>query len=227
MTRLLVAVVLLAATGGAAAGQRVTLDEGSFTISRDGKVIGREGFTIRSTPGIGGPIIQARATVTYDGSRRLAPVLQADSTGAATQYQLEVRAGPDSTTELLTGMIQRGRFSATTRTPRGEDMNQYVVAEGALILDDDVFHQYYFVARSNRTGAIPVVVPHRNVQVTMRVEDRGASSATVGGERLPARLLVLVEPDGADRQIWVDSRGRVLRVELRSRGIVAVRDDPP
>lgn len=225
MLRRLAALGFVAATAVPASGQVVTLDEGTFTISRNDSVVGRESFTIRSTPGINGPTIQARATVVYN-DRRLTPVLRADSGGAATEYQLEVRTGANAT-EILTGSIQRGRFSARTQTPRGENMTQYVVSEGALILDEDVFHQYYFVARGKRTGAVPVVVPHRNVQVTMRVEDRGASSVTIGGQNLPARLLMLVEPGGADRQIWVDSRGRVLKVQMQSRGIVAVRDDPP
>ena len=227
MTRHLAALLLLVASiGRPAPGQVVTLDEGAFTISRSGTVIGRESFTIRSTPGAGGSIITARATVSYDGERRLTPVLRADSVGAAIEYELEVRTGPNAT-ERLRGAISRGRFNATTRTPRGENMNQYVVSEGALILDEDVFHQYYFVARGSRTGTVPVVVPHRNVQVAMRVEDRGASSVTIGGETLSARLLSLVEPGGADREIWVDARGRVLKVQIQSRGIVAVRDDPP
>jgi hypothetical protein len=222
MNRHLTALAFLAA---AATAQVRTLDEGTFTISRNGAVVGRESFTIRSTPGIGGPIIQASATIVYD-DRRLTPVLKSDSVGAPTAYRLEVRAGANAS-EVLTGVIQRGRFSATTQTPRGENMNQYVVSDGALILDDDVFHQYYFLARGKRTGQIPVVVPHRNVQLAMRVEDRGASTATIGGESLVARMLVLTEPAGGDRQVWVDHQGRVLKVQIPARGLVAVRDDPP
>jgi hypothetical protein len=63
--------------------------------------------------------------------------------------------------------------------------------------------------------------------MTMRVEDRGAEPVSIGGERLQARRLVLTEPDGAARNVWVDSRGRVLRVALDARDIVAVRDEPP
>ena len=223
MNRHLAAVVVALSAAGPAAAQ-TTLDQGTFTISRNGTVVGRESFTVRRAPG-GGSSIVARATIEYD-DRRLTPVLRADSVGSATEYQLEVRTAPNAT-EILTGEIRRGRFSATMQTPRGEHMNQYVVSEGALILDEDVFHQYYLVARGKRTGTVPVVIPHRNVQVTMRVEDRGASSVTIAGQVLPARLLALVEPGGADRQIWVDGQNRVLKVQIPSRGVVAVRDDPP
>jgi hypothetical protein len=123
--------------------------------------------------------------------------------------------------------VGRGRFSAQLRTPRGESAREYVVADGALILDDDVFHQYYFLARAGRTGLVPVVVPRRNVQVTMRVDNEGADAVTIRGNRIAATRYAMTEPDGSTRRIWVDGDGRVLRVTLEARGITALRDDPP
>ncbi len=226
MIRYLAVAALTATTALPALAQVVTLDEGTFTITRNGTPVGRESFTIRSSPGgTAGAVVQARATVSYD-DRRLTPVLKADSIGSPTEYQLEVRAGANAS-EVLKGVIRRGRFSATMQTPRGENLREYVVSEGALVLDEDVFHQYYFLARGGRTGSIPVVVPHRNVQVVMRMEDRGPASVTVGGQSIAGRAYVLVEPGGANREIWVDSQGRVLKVAIPSRGIVALRDDPP
>ena len=226
MTRYLAVLALSASTALPAVAQVTTLDEGTFTITRNGTPVGRESFSIRSSPGgIGGPVVQARATVSYD-DRRLTPVLKSDANGSPTEYQLEVRAGANAS-EVLKGVIRRGRFSATMQTPRGENLKEYVVSEGALVLDEDVFHQYYFLARGNRTGAVPVVVPHRNVQVVMRIEDRGPASVTIGGQSIAGRALVLVEPGGANREIWVDSQGRVLKVAIPSRGLLALRDEPP
>jgi hypothetical protein len=226
MSRYLAVLALSAGAAMPVYGQVTTLDEGVFAISRNGTPVGRESFSIKSSPGgINGPVVQARATVSYD-DRRLTPVLKADSIGSPTEYQLEVRAGANAS-EVLKGVIRRGRFSATMQTPRGENLKEYVVSEGALVLDEDVFHQYYFLARGNRTGSVPVVVPHRNVQVVMRIEDRGAASVTIAGQSIPGRALVLVDPSGANREIWVDSHGRVLKVAIPSRGIVAIREDPP
>jgi hypothetical protein len=225
MNRYLAAIALAWVSGLPAGAQVVTLDEGTFTISRNGTSVGREAFSIRSTPGIGGPVVHARATVSYD-DRRLTPFLKSDSLGTPTDYQLEVRVGPNAS-EVLTGVIRRGRFSATTQTPRGENLKEYVVSEGALILDEDVFHQYYFLARGARAGSVPVVVPHRNVQVVMRIEERGATTISIGGQSIAARHLALVEPGGANREIWVDRQGRVLKVTIATRGITAIRDDPP
>ena len=226
MIRYLAAAALTATTALPAASQVVTLDEGTFTIVRNGAAVGRESFTIRSSGGgPGGAVVQARATVSYD-DRRLTPVLKSDSIGSPTEYQLEVRAGANAA-EVLKGVIRRGRFSATMQTPRGENLKEYVVSEGALVLDEDVFHQYYFLARGGRTGSVPVVVPHRNVQVVMRMEDRGPASVAIAGQSIAGRAFVLIEPGGANREIWVDAHGRVLKVAIPSRGIVATRDEPP
>jgi hypothetical protein len=208
-----------------AAAQVAVVDEGNFTISHNGTRIGREEFAIRRTPNPGGDVFVANATVVYT-DRRLAPALQTDAAGAPLRYQVEVSAGAD-VQERLQGRVGRGRFSAQLRTPRGESAREYVVADGALILDDDVFHQYYFLARSGRTGAVPVVVPRRNVQLTMRVENQGADAVPIDGSRIAATRYVMTEPDGTTRRIWVDSEGRVLKVTLDGRGITATRDDPP
>lgn len=206
--------------------QVTTVDEGSFTITRQGERIGREEFTIRRTPGAEGqPVLVASATVAYD-QRRIAPALRTDSAGAPIAYALEVRAGTE-VQEQLKGAVGRGRFSAVTRTPKGESAREYIVTDGALILDDEVFHQYYFVARAARNGSVPVVVPRRSAQVMMRVEDGGSASVSIGGRTLPAHRWTLRDATGARRDILVDAQGRVLQVELPGQGIVATRDDPP
>jgi hypothetical protein len=208
-----------------ASAQIAVVDEGSFTIAHNGSRIGREEFAIRRTPNPGGDVLVANATVVYT-DRRVSPALQTDAAGAPLRYQVEVSVGAD-VQERLQGRVGRGRFSAQLRTPRGESAREYVVADGALILDDDVFHQYYFLARSGRTGAVPVVVPRRNVQLTMRVDNEGADAVTISGNRIAATRYAITEPDGATRRIWVDAQGRVLRVALEGRGIIATRDDPP
>lgn len=214
--------ILLYAGG---AGAQTLVDEGSFTISRGGETIGREQFSIRAAPASGGTSYTAYGTTTYN-DRRLDPRLVTDAAGAPLRYEVETRIGPERQ-EMLSGQVQRGRFSARTQTPRGMSAREYIVADGALILDDDIFHQYFFVARSERTGAVPVVVPRRNVQVTMRIESRGSERVSIGGTSIEARKLAISEPSGDTREVWVDAQSRVLRVSIPARGIVAQRDDPP
>ena len=57
---------LLMAAPTSARSQVTVVDEGSFTISRSGARIGRETFTIRRTPGPGGDVYVANATVEFD-----------------------------------------------------------------------------------------------------------------------------------------------------------------
>ena len=202
-----------------------TLDEGSFTITRGGTTIGREQFKIVSTPGAAGASFVASATVSYE-DRKLSPALRTSQTGAPLAYQIEVKVGSE-TQQSLRGQIGRGRFSARIQTPQGESAREYIVADGALILDEDVFHQYFFLALRGASGAVPVVVPRRNVQVTMRVALQGDDQVKIAGQSLAARHLVLSENGGEQRHIWVDSANRVLKVEIPGRGIAALRDDPP
>ena len=213
--------LLFAAT--TAAAQSVVVDEGSFTVSRGRDRIGREDFIIRRTSSPGGDVLVASATVSYNG-RRLSPALRADSTGAPLAYQVEVRSGADIA-ERLVGQVGRGRFSARLRTPQGESAKEYIVSNGALVLDDDVFHQYYFVARRTDSGTLPVVIPRRNVQVTVQLAQSGNENVTVGGREISARHLILRAPGGDERHIWADADGRVLQVRVGD--ITAVRDEPP
>ena len=216
------AALLAAATLSA---QVTTVDEGRFIISRAGQRIGTEDFLIRRQASPGGDVLVAQATVAFD-DRRLSPALRADSTGAPLAYQVQVKVGSE-VQEHLSGRIGRGRFSAQLRTPRGESAKEYIVADGALVLDDDVFHQYYFLGRSDRTGSVPVVIPRRNAQVTMRVQAQGSEQVAIGGAQVSARQLLLTEPDGSARRVWLDSMGRVLKVSLDGSGIVATRDEVP
>ena len=206
--------------------QVAVIDEGSFTITRGGERLGREEFTIRRTPGAQGrPVFVSSATVAV-GDQRLAPALQSDSLGAPIAYTLEVRTGT-TVQEQLKGAVGRGRFSTVTRTPRGESAREFMIADGALVLDDGVFHQYFFVARAPSSRELPVVVPRRNAQVLVQLADAGAETVTIGGRALAARRWTLREPGGATRSVWADARGRVLKVEIPADGVVALRDDPP
>ena len=206
--------------------QVATLDEGSFTITVSGERVGREDFRIRSTPGTNGPEVVATASVAY-ANRRVLPQLSADSAGVPVRYVVEVKEGSTSN-ERVDGVVGRGRASARVKNSRGESANEFVVSQGAIVIDDDVFHQYYFITRRERpTGPVSVIVPRRNTQVTMRVADAGSEKLSIGGTQIDARHYTIADPGGADREVWADASGRLLKVAIPSRGIVALRDDPP
>ncbi|MEP7346961.1 MAG: DUF6134 family protein [Gemmatimonadaceae bacterium] len=201
-----------------------SIDEGSFTITVNGQRAGREDFSIAGTPTGRGTEYIARATIVM-GDRRLSPAMQADSSGAPMTYQIQTRNASDQ--EWWSGTISRGRVDARMRTAKGEARKEYIVTEGAIILDDDVFHQYYFVVSRAQTGSAAVVIPRRNTQLTLRIASAGADRVSIAGKELDATHYVLSEPSGIQRDLWVDAQGRVLKVAIPSKGIVALRDDPP
>lgn len=225
ITRLAVAATAtLVATSAFAQGAQI-YDQGSFTISTGGQRSGREDFRIEGTPSATGVEYVARATVVF-GDRRLTPRLSSDSTGIPSAYVIESK-GTTTGTERWSGNISRGRVSARINSARGESAREYVVTDGALIIDDDVYHQYFFVARRKTEGNLAIVIPRRNAQMIVKVATAGNERVTIGTTEIEARHIVMTEPGGATRDIWVDAKGRVLKVAIPARNIVALRDDPP
>jgi hypothetical protein len=207
--------------------QVVTLDEGAFVISQAKQQVGREQFSIRRPPRSGAVTYVASGTVVYETEgRRLSPALSTDSGGSAVAYQVEARSGTE-TAERLSATIGRGRFSARSQTTRGESAREYVVGDGAFVVDDGIYHQYYFLNLANRNGVVHLVEPKRNAQITMRVQSVGDETIDVGGTKLKARHVTLSSSGEAERHVWVDASNRVLKVTIPSKGIEAVREDPP
>lgn len=204
-------------------GVRV-LDKGTFTVTVNGTRAGREDFTISATPGGSGAEYLSHARVSL-GDRRLNPKLMTDSAGRPSRYEIDIKGTAGG--ERWMGSIVRGRVAAKMETASGIKEREYLAADGALLLDDDVYHQYYFVMQRADRGTIPVVIPRRNVQMVLRASAATADKVTIGQATLDARHVVLTEPGGVTREVWVDATGRLLKVTIPSKGIVALRDDPP
>jgi hypothetical protein len=212
---------------GRANAQLVTVDEGSFTVTRGGAKIGREEFRIvRQGPAGGGEYV-ARALAAY-GDRRVAPALQADAEGGLLRYQVEVR-GAAGVEERLTGQVEGPRFRVQMRTPRGEAAREYMIAGPTVVVDDELFHQLFFVSLGDHAGDgdVATVMPRRNVQGATHVSRTGADPVVISGRSIPATRLAVTTPDGVRRDVWIDGGGRVLKVSVPGTGTVALRDDPP
>lgn len=218
--------LLLVLAAGVLPAQAVrVMDRGSLSILINGQRAGREDFTISGTPGASGTEYFSRATVSY-GTRRLNPSLWSDSLGVPSRYTIEVK-GTSGGTERWSGNIKRGRVSASIDNARGPSEREYVVAEGAILVDDDVFHQYFFVVQRADKGSVPIVIPRRNAQMVLKATLAGTERLTIGTATLDARHFLFEEPSGATREVWADAQGRVLKVALPGRNLVALRDDPP
>jgi hypothetical protein len=221
--RLLAFAACFAATARA---QVISLDEGSFTIMRGSDRVGREDFSIRSSPTAGGPGLVAHGVVAI-GPRRLEPSLNADTSGGVLKYQIESR---ENGRVVLTysGEVVRDHYRAHSSRPDGESSREFRLPPGTVAADDDVLHQLWFIARRGPGAAVPVLAPLRNVVETVRVELIGSERLTIDSRDLDAHHLRLrTEGTGATKDVWVDAAGRLLKVVIPATRIVAVRDEIP
>jgi hypothetical protein len=203
-------------------------DEGAFEILVNGRPVGTEQFSIRQT-GVGagaefiatGRVQVSLATGTLDLAPRLrASGLQADPVA------YEVSVGGDAPRRIV-GTVGSGRFSARIVTATGEQLREYVASSGATVLDEGVAHHYYFLARRTRSGRIPILIPRENRQVMAEVIDRGEQSMNIRGSQVILYHLVVRPNGGEERHVWVDTLGRVIRVEIPDRNYVALRTELP
>jgi hypothetical protein len=106
-------------------------------------------------------------------------------------------------------------------------MREYLASPGAIVLDDGLAHQYYFLARRMRNGEIPVIIPRENRQVMATVRGLGEEQVQIGDQRVSLFHLVVAPAGGDERHVWVDALGRVIRVQIPARNYVAVRSEIP
>ncbi len=209
--------------GGKAQAQVVVLDEGSFTLYKDGERIGREDFSIRTAPGAEGRVLVAQATVAT-GDRRVAPGINADTSGLPTRYQREVRVA-GAVIESYRGQATRGRYSSSLMHVDGESAREFRLPPGTVAADDDIVHQLWFIARRGTGATVPVLVPRRNVVEMVHIETAGPERLSIDLRQYESTHLVLrTVVSGAVREVWLAADGRILKAAIPALGLVALRD---
>jgi hypothetical protein len=221
-TRLLLCAALLAGLPCAVRAQTTMLDEGSFTVTRAGRT-GREDFRIvRVVAPTASTLVGTGTAVT--GTVRVISVLRTDTTGVPVDFQLEGREA-NEVRERVTIQAARDRLAARSQSPRGESAREYFLRPGMVIFDDEFAHAYYFLTLQRRE-IVTAVLPHRNELAQLHVLPKGDEPIEIAGTRVVARHYVVSDATG-ERQLWTDSAGRVLRVEVPALAFVAVRDALP
>lgn len=207
--------------------QVTVIDEGTFTLSVAGERIGREDFSIRTTRSGGVVSFVAQGTV-LTGERRLIVALNLDSIGAPTRLQSETRDGA-TIIESYAGRLERGIWSGRASRADGESARELLFPAGALATDDRLVHHLWLVMRFGGQGVLTLIAPRTLAQRTVRVEEVGAERLTLGLRELAVRRWVVREIAGGTIlwEVWTDSAGRVLRALDPSRGLEAIRDEPP
>ncbi|MEX2526424.1 MAG: DUF6134 family protein [Gemmatimonadota bacterium] len=211
-------------------GQAVTLDQGSFTLTVQGRSAGSETFNIRRLGTGDDARIIAQGQIRMEGPGgllNLDPALQASGPDAdITAYQVKVSGR--ETEEVYVTLGDR-RFLTRVRSEVGEQEREYRAAPGTLVLDADVVHHYHFLGLRIDNGSpssVPVIVPRGGRQYTLQISVQGNESLTVGGASVSSRRYRL-EGEGESWDLWLDDRGRVLRLEMPAAGFIAQRDAAP
>lgn len=215
----------------AASAQATILDEGSFRLTSAGRDLGSETFSIQQTGSAANATVNARGNLTIDSAgvaEELQSALQA--TGPTLQpaaYTLRIRL--DNRQEQITGRIAGGRFIARILSPTGEELREYLVSNRAVLIDQGITHQYYFLARRMQGDSmqIPILIPRQNRQITATVTARGTGTISVGNQRITARHLVVTSPESPEVHLWVDDRARVLHLEIPAQDFAARRTAAP
>lgn len=203
-------------------------DSGTFEVFVGGHRAGSEEFTIQQIGSGTHSSIVATGHVQLQlpaGRVELSPRLRTNGF-EANPVSYEVVVG-GSAPRRVVGTVGDGRVSARTITASGEQMKEFLASNGAVVLDEGVAHQYYFVARRLRSGTLPVILPGENRQVMARVSDRGEERIAVGDQAAQLYHLVVQPQGGDERHVWVDALGRVVKVEIPARDYVAVRTQLP
>lgn len=208
---------------------QTTLDEGTFLITVNGSPSGTESFSIRHTSVGAEALVFATAEVDMQvagGRLDMRPALRMEGRDmAVTGYQVKISGQQQQEIFLELG---DNRFVTRIHSERGEQQREYRAAPGTLLLDTGMAHQYYFVSARipSGGGAIPVMVPREGRQYDLAVTEVGTETITVAQRSVQARHLRL-EGNQEVRDLWVDSEGRVLRVDHPASGYSAVREAVP
>ena len=226
MKRALFGLAALAALAAPAAAQTVQLDEGSFRILVNGREVGTETFSLRQNGTGADAVVIAQGRVVLDANETTANVQLSGSGLRLVAYDVEL-SGEDA--RRIRASVSGSRASARTVSSAGETMKEYLVSDGAVLLDDGVAHHYYMIAKRAEAGAssTPILIPRESRQVQATISVAGNESVSAGGSTVTAKKIV-VQPRGGDvRNVWVDGQNRVLRVEIPARNYVAVRTALP
>lgn len=222
--------VSLAGAATVAPAQTVTLDEGSFRISVGGREVGTEVFSVRQNGSGENAVIIAVGRVVLDsekGPQELSSELQvAGGSLRPAAYEVKVQGAG---AEQIKGRVVGGRFSAQIVSPAGEMMREYLAGDGAVVVDEGVAHQYYFLARraDGKSARMPVIIPRLSRQVVAQVAFGGADKIAIAGRSYDAVKYTVTAPGTPAREVWTDSEGRVLRLEIADRKFIAQRVAAP
>lgn len=215
----------LALLGLLAQGPR---DEGVLVVRIDTLDVARETYAFgpgRLTSGAPGWILAA--TTRYDRARPivvLSPTLEIADDSLPVTLQFDV-ANPREPQRVL-GQLGRGRFTVRTLARSVERAREYPLRAPALVLDDSVFALYEVAGWFARAepSTITAVVARSERRETLTLFDSGGTAVVVQGRSRTLRQVLVIGGANELVRLWLDERGRLVRLAIPSRKLVAERE---
>src|SRR5688500_12481301 len=199
------------------AGQSVLIDRGTFRITREGREVGLDSFSVLRTGTGEMAKIYVDGDVRVDG-QRIKSIVETTSDLGFLAYQADISG--DVTSRVM--VEPRGRrLEVRVSSSAGEQARELRARDGAGLMEDGVAHHFYFlgalfVGGTVRSGQVgPVIHPRGNDQALVELATATPVSLTIDGQVTEATRLSLAM-GGVERRVWIDRAGKVLRVEVPS-----------
>ena len=209
--------------------QAVVLDEGSFVVEIDNRTIATETFRIRQSS------LSENAQTIAQGSLEFtnkdAPQIVQSVLGAVgismslDAYQVKV----SGSNNIQVRLQRRGdRIVSETKSEIGITEREYKRSSSrtpTVVLDNLLAHQYFFLTPHQKPGdsRISIIYPQSGKQEDAILRMASVEPLTLGETTVQAQHLQLIISNGDIHEIWLDSKNRVLRVEIPKSNYIAVR----
>lgn len=188
---------------------------------------------IRTEPaGSAGTLYRAGAELNLkiDGeTMRVAVGLEVLGTGCLIRgYEAEING--NRATSIVLALV-RDRIRLNVRSPRGDEMTEFLHRDRTVILDmivgTHIAHQHFFVWKllgGNRSSDATVMTPIERQQHPARIEDRGVESVRLGDADKDLRHIAIITENRRTHHVWLDG-DKVMKVEVPEDRFVAIRSN--
>jgi hypothetical protein len=151
----------------------------------------------------------------------LDPILELgpDSNPASLEYTV---ADPRAPLRIL-GQLTRGRFTVRLLGRRTERAREFPAPPPTVVLDDSVFALYLPAAWQGRSRApgVTAIFPRGGRRELLMVQEQGSEASP------PLRHITITGGENRLVNVWLDPDGRLAKVEIPSRHLVAERTAAP
>lgn len=193
-----------------------TPDSGVLVIRQDSVVMARETFRVAPNPATGGWRLDA--SVRYDRARPIAAFTVILELGRDTLPQtLQYDLGDPSVPVRILAQAGRHRFTVRYLARAAERAHEFPTDAHTIILDDSVFSLYVVAGWRGTAASQPLsaIFPRAGRRESLTVQGSG------GGDTL--RRTVVTGGAAGTVDLWLDSAGRLIKLEIPSRRLLIER----